>query len=307
MKDSFLANGPYDMVLINDIAHIFGNKSNSIYESDLVQLRDRTKLLVGCSAESIYGYRDLTGAFPEFAKNRLRYIENYDVFFDRYWLIDEDDRSTGVFSLKNTERLNVFLSYDIFEFVSEVLKRSEQFIFLGSINEHRQKFLRELKSEELTLLRLDNEEEMYWLPYCKMLLSSTQGFGIDNYNDFYVRLKRKRILGYVNYLKSISYFKGLVHLPTFLRVLHPRFVEIGVFGGIPVMPFSESFLLQNLEPNVHYLAYDQNNPTTLSDAIRAVMRNHSLAELISYRARNLIHQNLNETVQVGNFLREMLN
>ena len=315
LGSKFLAAVGYDLCVVNDLAHGVGERTGKLSRSDLLAIKGNGCKIVGLTAESLYSYRSKQNGMPSFVKERLLSIEPLLELFDGFLLADIQDGVETGFSSKPFLELTPFICDDVLPVSQTTQERSDQYIFLGALNEKRTDFLKDFKKiDNFRLASLHNEDLKYWNPYeqlSKKILSS-EFDTLEDYKDAINGLVELRRSAYAAYISAIRRFQGLVHLPTFFGGLHPRFVEAGISGLLTVMPVlsRKEISLVELVPNIHYVPFDPQNSGSLIDALEYLRRNESFRLSVGRNARLLVNECFSEPAQgfrLSVFLRDLLN
>jgi hypothetical protein len=283
-----LSQRVYDVVVVNDVIHGMSSPSVGLNPTKLAQLRSHCTLMVGVFLESLYGYRSLDGTTPDFVRSRLLNVEPAVTSFDTLWLVDENDlEKLSSFSVEPLI-FNPFLPSRWGLAPAKDIEKSKGYIFIGGINEHRAKFISEMDDSNLIIGKLKSEDALYWDRYCALAMR-----GAETIEDHFLLIKTLeeiRLSASQSYLDAISNFRGLVHIPTYWKGMHPRFIEAVFAGLVPIMPYYKGLERCGLEANIHYLPFSEKDPDTLTVALRFADRNLNYLKEMNENARALVEE-----------------
>ncbi len=289
-----LSHNVYDVIIINDVIHGMSSPTVGLDPLKLSVLRSHCKVMVGVFLESLYGYRSLDGTTPEFVRYRVSKVEPVTAYFDTLWLYDENDlENLGSFSA-DPLIFRPFLPSRWGSAPTKDIGQSKGYIFIGGINEHRATFLSELGDSNLVVGTLTSEDVLYWDRYC--VLATRGADTIEDHSRLIKTLEGIRLEAGRSYLEAISNFRGLVHIPTYWKGMHPRFIEAVFAGMVPIIPYSKELERCGLEANVHYLPYSEKDPNTLGIALKFSDRNLNYIREIHRNAEAIVKERYTDTV-----------
>jgi len=303
MKSQFLSIGDFDFAIVNDLVHGVGDCPGQLCFADLKGIRAVTSLIIGLVAESVYSYREASGAVPTWVAQRIGNFSGSLPFFDGLWMVDIRDKNSRIFESFEAVELAPFCCEDIRVLSGRPIGRRE-FIFCGTINEHREAFLSSIGHMNFVIGCPNNEDEKFWNPYVmnmrSMNYSSPQAYMLS-----ISRLAQIRIEAEIFLLKYYASFRGLIHLPTYWRGLHPRFLHAALAGIVPLMPEFHTHPAYGLLPGVHYLSFKPEDPESIKLAVDCLDADPFLEEKISMEARKIALDRFSESSHIST-LRDLL-
>lgn len=304
MQELFLSVDRYDLVIINDLVHGVGKHSGQLNHEHLIKLKTKTDLIIALVGESVYGYREVDGNTPEWVPQRINNFKESVSLIDGFWLVDPDDHHTDLFKGMKVFPLVPFLSQDIKSYTPEKESAKRNYIFVGTINNHRSKALGKISHAKFVLGKLETEDEQFWDPCVNLMKSMIEAEPptLESYSADLRLLTSIRKDAELHFQAYIANFKGLVHLPTYWKGFHPRFLQAVMSGIIPIMPDIDSRFAYGLKKYIHYYPFDPSKPESLEGALNVLEDDPEMGRQIVNEAKVIASQTFSEDCRLSKFL-----
>lgn len=290
----------FEVCIINDVVHGFGGYSPSMTPSQIPKIKAIAGTLIGVMMESLFGYRNISGQLETFASERLRKLGELFDKFDGFMLADENDTN---YLPQRPSILHSPFVFDnhMIDQVSLEVARYRKTVFIGEVNLHRAPWIRRLSTrQDFALAKIGDEDKRFWDHYI-FAISNFRSIDFQMYRAHIEFLVDAREFAHVHYLRSISRFTSLLHLPTYFMGFHDRTLNALLAGIVPIIPISDLNKNHGFEHKANCLFFDPNDPESLTHVMSEVNSVDTVGSFIVKNGRNLLRERFSTSLFVKRF------